>query len=190
MSVGALSPQQLRSIVEEKWQRDEDALAVGLHVTAAWAGPDEVEFDFGKARVVRADTVFAGQAGVAGRRASQGPDHPADQVAAGGPGARCRRPAGPLSPLRHRPLGDPLRPVPGQGTRPFDLRSGHRPGPDRIRPARWLPARLGGHPRRRDGLACPQPTRFRYGRERARPGVATALGDHEIRLGPLPGCPA
>src|SRR4051794_33191111 len=58
MSVGALSPQQLRSIVEEKWGRDEDALAVGLHIAAAWAGPDEVEFDFGKARVVRADTVF------------------------------------------------------------------------------------------------------------------------------------
>ncbi len=58
MSVGALSSQQLRSIVEEKWVRDEDALAVGLHVSAAWAGPDEVEFDFGKARVVRADTVF------------------------------------------------------------------------------------------------------------------------------------
>jgi hypothetical protein len=58
MSVGALSSQQLRSIVEDRWGRDEDALAVGLHVAAAWAGPDEVEFDFGKARVVRADTVF------------------------------------------------------------------------------------------------------------------------------------
>ncbi|MFO0887611.1 MAG: BREX-2 system phosphatase PglZ, partial [Isosphaeraceae bacterium] len=58
MSVGALSPQQLRSIVEEKWDRDEDALAVGLHVAAPWAGPDEVEFGFGKARIVRADTVF------------------------------------------------------------------------------------------------------------------------------------
>ena len=39
MSVGALSPQQLRSIVEDKWQRDEDALAVGLHVTTSWVGP-------------------------------------------------------------------------------------------------------------------------------------------------------
>src|SRR3954454_25292732 len=58
MSVGALSSQQLRSIVEDKWERDEDALAVGLHVATSWAGPDEVEFDFGKARVVRADTVF------------------------------------------------------------------------------------------------------------------------------------
>ena len=47
----ALSP-QLRSIVEEKWERDEDALAVGLHVAAPWAGPDEVELDSGKARVV------------------------------------------------------------------------------------------------------------------------------------------
>ena len=58
MSVGTLSPQQLRSLVEDKWQRDDDALAVGLHVTSAWRGPSEVEFDFGKAQVVRADTVF------------------------------------------------------------------------------------------------------------------------------------
>jgi hypothetical protein len=58
MSVGALSPQQLRTIVEDKWQRDEEALAVGLHVTTSWLGPSEVEFDFGKAQVVRADTVF------------------------------------------------------------------------------------------------------------------------------------
>ena len=58
MSVGTLSPQQLRSLVEDKWQRDEEALAVGLHVTTAWVGPSEVEFDFGKAQVVRADTVF------------------------------------------------------------------------------------------------------------------------------------
>ncbi|MDB5350150.1 MAG: PglZ protein [Planctomycetota bacterium] len=58
MSVGALSTQQLRSIVEEKWDRDDGAIAVGLHVAAPWAGPPEVEFDFGTARVVRADTVF------------------------------------------------------------------------------------------------------------------------------------
>lgn len=58
MSLGAVSSQQLRSIVEEKWERDEDALAVGLHVAVSWSGPDEVEFAFGKARVVRADTVF------------------------------------------------------------------------------------------------------------------------------------
>lgn len=58
MSVGMLSPQQLRSIVEDKWQRDLDAVAVGLHVAASWQGPSEVEFEFGKARVVRADTVF------------------------------------------------------------------------------------------------------------------------------------
>ena len=58
MSVGTLSPQQLRSLVEDKWQRDQEALAVGLHVTASWDGPGEVEFDFGKAHVVRADTVF------------------------------------------------------------------------------------------------------------------------------------
>ncbi|MHB8974049.1 MAG: BREX-2 system phosphatase PglZ [Pirellulaceae bacterium] len=58
MSVGMLSPQQLRSIVEDKWQRDLDAVAVGLHVTSSWQGPSEVEFEFGKATVVRADTVF------------------------------------------------------------------------------------------------------------------------------------
>jgi hypothetical protein len=58
MNVGTLSPQQLRSLVEDKWQRDDDALAVGLHVTSVWRGPAEVEFDFGKARVVHADTVF------------------------------------------------------------------------------------------------------------------------------------
>ena len=58
MSVGALSPQQLRTIVEDKWQRDQEAIAVGLHVTTSWVGPSEVEFDFGKAQVVRADTVF------------------------------------------------------------------------------------------------------------------------------------
>jgi hypothetical protein len=58
MSVGALSAQQLRSLVEDKWQRDDDAPAVGLHVTTAWTAPSEVEFDFGPARVVRADTVL------------------------------------------------------------------------------------------------------------------------------------
>jgi hypothetical protein len=58
MTVAAISPQQLRSLVEDKWQRDQEAPAVGLHVTTAWRGPTEVEFDFGKASVVRADTVF------------------------------------------------------------------------------------------------------------------------------------
>ena len=58
MSIGALSPQQLRTIVEDKWQRDQEALAVGLHITTSCVGPSEVEFDFGKAQVVRADTVF------------------------------------------------------------------------------------------------------------------------------------
>ena len=59
MSVGTLSPQQVRSLVEDKWQRDIDAWAVGLHVSASMKGPTEVEFDFGKVQVVRADTVFA-----------------------------------------------------------------------------------------------------------------------------------
>jgi hypothetical protein len=58
MNVATISPQQLRSLVEDKWQRDQDAPAVGLHVTTPWRGPAEVEFDFGKASVVRADTVF------------------------------------------------------------------------------------------------------------------------------------
>ena len=58
MSVGMLSPQQLRSLVEDKWQRDSDAMAVGLHVSPSMKGPAEVEFEFGKAKVVRADTVF------------------------------------------------------------------------------------------------------------------------------------
>jgi hypothetical protein len=58
MTVAPISPQQLRSLVEDKWQRDQEAPAVGLHVTTAWRGPAEVEFDFGKASIVRADTVF------------------------------------------------------------------------------------------------------------------------------------
>jgi len=58
MSVGMLSAQQLRSIVEDKWRRDPDAMALGLHVTPSWKGPSEVEFTFGKATVVRADTVL------------------------------------------------------------------------------------------------------------------------------------
>ncbi|MCR9292938.1 MAG: BREX-2 system phosphatase PglZ [bacterium] len=58
MSVGMLSSQQVRSLVEDKWQRDLDALAVGLHVAPSMKGPGEIDFDFGKAKVVRADTVF------------------------------------------------------------------------------------------------------------------------------------
>ena len=58
MTVAAISPQQLRSLVEDKWQRDKEAPAVGVHVATAWRGPTEMEFDFGKASIVRADTVF------------------------------------------------------------------------------------------------------------------------------------
>lgn len=58
MTVAAITQQQLRSLVEDKWERDPTAPAVGLHVTTGWRGPAEVEFDFGKASVVRADTVF------------------------------------------------------------------------------------------------------------------------------------
>jgi hypothetical protein len=58
MSTITLNSQQLRLLVEEKWQKDDEAVAVGLHVTSPWQGPKEVEFDFGKAQVVHADTVF------------------------------------------------------------------------------------------------------------------------------------
>lgn len=54
-----LSANQIRSIIEDKWQRDSEALAVGLHVSSSMKGPTEVEFEFGKSKVVRADTVFA-----------------------------------------------------------------------------------------------------------------------------------
>jgi hypothetical protein len=53
-----LSSAQIRSIVEDRWQRDAAALVVGLHVAPAIDGPAEVEFEFGRARVLRADTVF------------------------------------------------------------------------------------------------------------------------------------
>ena len=58
MNAGTISPQQLKSVVEDKWQRDEEAPAVGLHVTTDWRGPSEVVFDKWTAAVVRADTVF------------------------------------------------------------------------------------------------------------------------------------
>jgi hypothetical protein len=56
--MATMTAQQLRSLVEDKWQRDQDALVVGLHIANSWQGPSEVEFSFGKAQVVRADTVF------------------------------------------------------------------------------------------------------------------------------------
>lgn len=58
MNVGVLSSQQVRSLVEDKWQRDLDAVAIGLHVAPSMKAPGEVDFDFGKAKIVRADTVF------------------------------------------------------------------------------------------------------------------------------------
>jgi hypothetical protein len=58
MSVGTLSSQQLRSLVEDRWKQDETALAVGLHVARPWKSPKFVELDVGKVHVVRADTVF------------------------------------------------------------------------------------------------------------------------------------
>ncbi len=56
--MNTLSQNQLRSLVEDRWQRDLAALAFGLHVAPSWHAPGEVEFEFGKARVVRADTVL------------------------------------------------------------------------------------------------------------------------------------
>lgn len=58
MSIGNLSSQQLRSLVEDRWQRDPDAIAIGLHVAQPWKTPSVVDFDAWKAHVVRADTVF------------------------------------------------------------------------------------------------------------------------------------
>ncbi|HBH50870.1 MAG TPA: BREX-2 system phosphatase PglZ [Planctomycetaceae bacterium] len=58
MSLGTLSAQQLRSLVEDKWQRDAEALVLGLHVAQPWQAPEVVEIDQRQARVVRADTVF------------------------------------------------------------------------------------------------------------------------------------
>ena len=57
MTKGALNPQQLRSIVEEKWQTDPSAFAFGLHVSTVWKAPPEIELQLGTAQVVRADTV-------------------------------------------------------------------------------------------------------------------------------------
>jgi hypothetical protein len=54
VSVGTLTAQQLRSLVEDKWHRDADAVAVGLHVARPWRLPEAVEFEFGTATVVRA----------------------------------------------------------------------------------------------------------------------------------------
>jgi hypothetical protein len=54
---GGLNPQQLRTIVEEKWQSDPTALAFGLHVSSLWKAPSEIELQLGTAQVVRADTV-------------------------------------------------------------------------------------------------------------------------------------
>jgi len=58
LNVTKLTPHQLRSLFEARWQADKDALALGLHVAHPCQAPDEVEFAFGKAQVVRADTVF------------------------------------------------------------------------------------------------------------------------------------
>jgi hypothetical protein len=58
MTVATISAPQLRSLFEARWQADKDALALGLHVAHPCQAPEEVEFAFGKAQVVWADTVF------------------------------------------------------------------------------------------------------------------------------------
>jgi hypothetical protein len=58
MTVATISAPQLRSLFEARWQADQDALALGLHIAHPCQAPDEVEFAFGKAQIVRADTVF------------------------------------------------------------------------------------------------------------------------------------
>lgn len=92
MSAGTLSAQQVRSLVEDKWQRDLGAAAVGLHVTSSWHGPSEVEFEFGTASVVRADTVFEIREALL-RRESKRANRSSDITATGRFGARCRRTA-------------------------------------------------------------------------------------------------
>jgi PglZ domain len=72
MSVGTLSSQQLRSLVEDKWRKDLTALAMGLHVARPWEAPKVVEFEFGKAHVVRADTVFQVREALLDAERSQG----------------------------------------------------------------------------------------------------------------------
>ena len=144
MSVGTLSPQQLRSLVEDKWQRDEDALAVGLHVTTRLARPSEVEFDFGKAQVVRADTVFQVREALLSAERSKGRIILLTKLQQGDLGndvvARLARSR--LFPIDH--WASLVCAVQGQGTGPLDLRSGDRSGPARTPPRRWLSARVGG----------------------------------------------
>ena len=77
MSVGTLSSQQLRSIVEDKWQRDLEPSPWGCTLHMPWKFPTEVEFDFGKAQVVRADTVFQVREALLDAERSQRPDYPA-----------------------------------------------------------------------------------------------------------------
>lgn len=58
MTLGMLNAQQLRSLVEEKWQSDPNAVAFGLHVSPLWKAPSEVECESWTAHVLRADTVI------------------------------------------------------------------------------------------------------------------------------------
>ena len=58
MTLGVMNAQQLRSIVEERWLSDPDAVAFGLHVSPLWEAPSEVECESWTAHVLRADTVI------------------------------------------------------------------------------------------------------------------------------------
>ena len=138
MNVGTLSPQQLRSLVEDKWQRDDEALAVGLHVTSVWRGPAEVEFDFGKARVVHADTVFQVREALLSAEKSKGRIVLLTKLQQSDLGndviARLARSR--LFTIDHWATLSGV--VQGQGTRPLDLRCGDCSSFARPPACRWV----------------------------------------------------
>ena len=53
-----LGSQQIKTLIEDRWLKEPNAFAVGLHTSQILESPIEVEFSFGKASVVKADTVF------------------------------------------------------------------------------------------------------------------------------------
>ncbi len=138
MSVGTLSSQQLRSLVEDRWKQDLTALAMGLHVARPWKSPNVVEFDFGKAHVVRADTVFQVREALLDAERSNGRIILLTKLRQGDLGndvvarlARSRL-------FANRSLGQSLFPVQGQGTRSLRLRFFARGGPPGMCASRWL----------------------------------------------------
>ena len=53
-----LGSQQIKTLIEDRWLKEPTSFAVGLHTSQILESPIEVEFSFGKASVVKADTVF------------------------------------------------------------------------------------------------------------------------------------